>query len=312
VGNPFLFTGRELDAETGLYHYRARTYDPAQGRFKQRDPFGIVDGLGTFEYVASVPTSRSDPSGAQAVDVAAQIQRLGHDSYRVREGATDALFQRPETFVAIAQALAAGPRDVEIRSRLSHIVERWVGDLAAGRLPDAAGKTLLQTPQFVQLLQQRLTSYHNRVVYDIDLLGYEGRAGETVRVPALLPAALMVIPQPPGPPPAAPLFLPPAPVIRLVMDEMPLGGHDLAITSSSTNAILQPVRPISPIGDPQKRDARVLLGFEVRRTIKEGEKVVAVPVEFKLRFTPAQKYGQGPVIESDPVRRMIQLYPCRE
>jgi RHS repeat-associated protein len=45
VGNPFTFTGRELDAETGLMHFRARTYDPVQGRFKQRDPIGYVDGM---------------------------------------------------------------------------------------------------------------------------------------------------------------------------------------------------------------------------------------------------------------------------
>ena len=34
----FRFTGRELDPESGLYHYRARAYDPAVGRFLQPDP----------------------------------------------------------------------------------------------------------------------------------------------------------------------------------------------------------------------------------------------------------------------------------
>lgn len=38
VGNPYLFTGRRLDSETGLYYYRARYYEPAMGRFLQRDP----------------------------------------------------------------------------------------------------------------------------------------------------------------------------------------------------------------------------------------------------------------------------------
>ena len=35
----FRFTGREEDAESGLYHYRARAYDPAAGRFLQPDPW---------------------------------------------------------------------------------------------------------------------------------------------------------------------------------------------------------------------------------------------------------------------------------
>jgi len=29
------FTGREFDGESGLYHYRARHYDPGAGRFLQ-------------------------------------------------------------------------------------------------------------------------------------------------------------------------------------------------------------------------------------------------------------------------------------
>jgi RHS repeat-associated protein len=48
VGNPFTFTGRELDAETGLMHFRARTYDAVQGRFKRRDPIGYADGMNLY------------------------------------------------------------------------------------------------------------------------------------------------------------------------------------------------------------------------------------------------------------------------
>ena len=40
VGNPFLFTGREWDPESGTFHYRARTYDPQGGQVPQRDPRG--------------------------------------------------------------------------------------------------------------------------------------------------------------------------------------------------------------------------------------------------------------------------------
>jgi len=63
VGNPFLFTGREWEAESATYSYRARQYDPERGRFLQRDPSGYVDGLGLYLYCSAAPTTRVDPAG---------------------------------------------------------------------------------------------------------------------------------------------------------------------------------------------------------------------------------------------------------
>ncbi len=63
VGNPYLFTGRQFDEETGLYFYRARYYDCVKGRFLQRDPLGYVDGMNLYEYVRSNPVVRLDPLG---------------------------------------------------------------------------------------------------------------------------------------------------------------------------------------------------------------------------------------------------------
>ena len=38
VDQPYTYTGREFDSESGLYYYRARYYDPTTGRFLQQDP----------------------------------------------------------------------------------------------------------------------------------------------------------------------------------------------------------------------------------------------------------------------------------
>jgi|SRR3990170_1942373 len=38
---PYTFTAREFDGETGLYYYRARYYDSATGRFLSEDPMDI-------------------------------------------------------------------------------------------------------------------------------------------------------------------------------------------------------------------------------------------------------------------------------
>jgi len=66
-GNRLLFTGREYDAETGLYFYRARYYSPAVGRFLQRDPLGYFDGPNPYTYVKNNPINLTDPSGTLAL-----------------------------------------------------------------------------------------------------------------------------------------------------------------------------------------------------------------------------------------------------
>jgi len=61
---PFGFTGREYDAESGLYYYRARYYDPALGMFIQSDPIGFAAGdLNIYAYVGNDPFNWTDPSG---------------------------------------------------------------------------------------------------------------------------------------------------------------------------------------------------------------------------------------------------------
>lgn len=48
IDNPWMFTGRQFDEESGLYFYRARYYDPVKGRFLQRDSLGYVDGMNLY------------------------------------------------------------------------------------------------------------------------------------------------------------------------------------------------------------------------------------------------------------------------
>lgn len=63
----FLYTGQESDAETGLYYYGARFYDPALARFVQPDSL-LPDPytpqlLNRYSYVVNNPLVYTDPSG---------------------------------------------------------------------------------------------------------------------------------------------------------------------------------------------------------------------------------------------------------
>jgi RHS repeat-associated protein len=57
------YTGRERDAETGLYYYRARWYDPQAGRFLSEDPIGLEGGINLYAYVKNNPANWTDPLG---------------------------------------------------------------------------------------------------------------------------------------------------------------------------------------------------------------------------------------------------------
>ncbi|MBI3893298.1 MAG: RHS repeat-associated core domain-containing protein [Candidatus Wallbacteria bacterium] len=72
----FTFTGREWDAEAGMYYYRARWYDPARGRFPSPDPLPArsralrrvhLSPGGEYNHVGGNPVSRTDPTGLDYV-----------------------------------------------------------------------------------------------------------------------------------------------------------------------------------------------------------------------------------------------------
>ncbi len=62
--NVSLYTGRELDPETGLYYYRNRYYGAELGRFVSRDPIEYGDrDASLYRYSDDVPVTRTDPTG---------------------------------------------------------------------------------------------------------------------------------------------------------------------------------------------------------------------------------------------------------
>jgi len=59
VKQPYTFTGREWDKETGLYYFRARYYDPKVGRFVSFDPilrgFSHTEGATCHRSITKLP-----------------------------------------------------------------------------------------------------------------------------------------------------------------------------------------------------------------------------------------------------------------
>ena len=75
IGQPYTYTGRRLDEETFLNHYRARYYDAfIIQRFIGRDPILYGDGYNMYQYVGGGPLDGLDPTGLQADSVSQAIR----------------------------------------------------------------------------------------------------------------------------------------------------------------------------------------------------------------------------------------------
>jgi RHS repeat-associated protein len=128
IGNPYLFTGRQLDAETGDYFYRARYYDPVKGRFLERDPLGYIDGMNLYEYGRSNPQTFTDPKGTDTPDpkkVKALIDDLDNrTSFETRQKASVELELLALYYPQVYDMLKAarGGQALELVQRLEGII----------------------------------------------------------------------------------------------------------------------------------------------------------------------------------------------
>ncbi len=66
--NEIIYCGYRFDPESQLYYVRNRKYNPALGRWIQRDPIGYAGGINLYGYVGGMPAGGVDPWGALTVE----------------------------------------------------------------------------------------------------------------------------------------------------------------------------------------------------------------------------------------------------
>ena len=81
---PYLFNGKELDQETGLYYYGARYYDPKVSIFVNVDPL-VEKTMSAYAYTYNNPISLIDPTGKEPEDWVKRKNEDGSTSWVWRE-----------------------------------------------------------------------------------------------------------------------------------------------------------------------------------------------------------------------------------
>ena len=146
----YTFTGREWDAATGLYHYRARYYDPALGRFISQDPIGVDGGVNFYAYVDNNPFNLTDPQGLSpslgalfwinvyengASDAGRFFRQLGANVKSIHDGLRYALLNPYDALVDSYDSLQrvgcqAGHFSVNFHNNALHALDRLGSRLA--------------------------------------------------------------------------------------------------------------------------------------------------------------------------------------
>jgi RHS repeat-associated protein len=80
AGSRYRYTGQIMLPEAAVFHYKARVYDPALGRFLQTDPVGYKSDVNLYAYVNGDPVDHQDPTGltcsGKGENTSCQIDRV--------------------------------------------------------------------------------------------------------------------------------------------------------------------------------------------------------------------------------------------
>jgi RHS repeat-associated protein len=104
-----LFTGRYYDAETSLYYYRARVYNPYIGRFMQTDPSGYKGGINLYAYCGNNPIMLVDPYGlCGGYDYSSATKGLGSGFVRDFKNYWGGIATAPVDYYNVSRAAGVG------------------------------------------------------------------------------------------------------------------------------------------------------------------------------------------------------------
>jgi RHS repeat-associated protein len=165
AGGDFRFQGQWLEQGTGIYHFRARDYDPKTGMFLSRDPVDIIEtepeSFNPYQFVYNNPYIYSDPTGMFTIAELNSVQKI-QDNLLSYAGQQATAFLRQKTgemFSNIAldviEKLLPGTFDGdtlfnwadELPDPTGGLFEDFLQDNLCPLLPSVLSKRLWLTPE---------------------------------------------------------------------------------------------------------------------------------------------------------------------
>jgi RHS repeat-associated protein len=99
AGGDFRFQGQWLESESGLYHFRARDYDPETGLFLSRDLVDIIEtvpeSFNPYQFVYNNPYIYSDPTGMFTISELTSARQIEN----ILQGIKTEISQRAKQFL---------------------------------------------------------------------------------------------------------------------------------------------------------------------------------------------------------------------
>ncbi len=172
LDQPYLYTGRRWDADTGLYYYRARHYAPHLGRFLQPDPIAYEDGPHLYTYVRNNPVSATDPSGlwTQAKALKVLRRKIGDwraDGYNFAADLLQHFIDKkgPAPYVPSRLNINEVKNDSGFRERLGETIDRFLSEKGANLKTKTASYAFVSSKQRVDIRSKKVKWSRGRMFY---------------------------------------------------------------------------------------------------------------------------------------------------
>ncbi len=165
-----MYTGKDLDEDTGLYYFNARWYDPGTGRFISEDPARF--GSNWYRYAASNPLKYFDPTGLNEVSWGTTIFDAGDYHTDTPENEKYGNLDETTTEVATYEEIAEQINHVSTGISAQETIAQQTEKLAELLQQDTSSMTLDEFLAYQQELED-LAMELLQGIQDYEAAGYE-------------------------------------------------------------------------------------------------------------------------------------------